>query len=118
MAITQQSNTKRIPLKGHKPLSHTTLHGWPAIIFGLTFFIAGLPILGMGMGWINYPQSSIHAPQWVISVFEGLFAACGIWLMFHGASGLRRLWNMSHGKQELPQQSMALGLSLAGVRNY
>jgi len=102
MAITQQPNTERIPLKGHKPLSRTTLHGWPAILFGLAFFIAGLPILGIGMGWINYPQSSIHAPMWIIGVCGGLFAAVGAWLMLHGFQGLHRLWNMSHGKQQLP----------------
>ena len=102
MAITQQPNTERIPLKGHKPLSRTTLHGWPAIIFGLAFFFAGLPILAIGMGWINYSKSSIHAPLWVIGICGGLFATCGVWLMLHGAWGLHRLWNMSHGKQQFP----------------
>ena len=62
----------------------------------------GFPILAIGMGWMNYPKSSIHAPLWVIGVCGGLFAACGLWLMSHGAKGLRRLWNMSHGKQQLP----------------
>jgi hypothetical protein len=102
MATTQQPNTERIPLKGHKPLSRTTLHNWPAIIFGLAFFIAGLPILSIGMGWINYPQSSIHAPMWVIAACGGLFVAVGAWLMLHGVKGLHRLWNMSQGKQQLP----------------
>jgi hypothetical protein len=101
MTNTQQTHTERIHLKGHKPLSRTTLHGWPAIVFGLAFFIAGLPILSIGMGWMNYPQSSIHAPLWVIGVCGGLFSACGAWLMLHGASGLRRIWDMSHGKQQL-----------------
>jgi hypothetical protein len=68
MATDQQPNTKRIPLEGHKPLSRTTLHDWPAILFGLAFCIAGLPILSIGMEWITYPQSSIHVPLWVISV--------------------------------------------------
>ena len=104
MAITQQPNTDRIPLKGHKPLSRTTLHNWSAILFGLPFFIAGLPILSIGMGWMDYSKASIHAPLWVIGVVGGLFVACGIWLMFHGATGLRRMWNMSHGKQELPHR--------------
>jgi hypothetical protein len=102
MAITQQPKTERIPLKGHKPLSRTTLHGWPAIIFGLAFFIAGLPILSIGMGWMDYPKSSIHAPLWVIGVCGGLFAAGGVWLILHGVKGLHRLWNMSQGKQQLP----------------
>ena len=99
---TAPPHTERIPLKGHKPLSRTTLHGWPAIVFGAVFLIMGFPILAIGMGWMNYPKSSIHAPLWVIGVCGGLFAACGIWLMSHGAQGLRRLWNMAHGKQQLP----------------
>ena len=102
MAAPQQPNTERISLKGHKPLSRITLHGWPAILFGLAFFIAGLPILGIGLGWINSPQSSIHAPLWVIGACGGLFVAVGAWLMLHGVKGLHRLWNMSHGKQQLP----------------
>lgn len=101
MAITQQTNTERIPLKNHKPLSRTTLHGWPAIVLSVGFFIAGFPVLGIGMGWMDYPQASIHAPLWVIGMCGGLFSACGAWLMIHGASGLRRIWNMSQGKQQL-----------------
>ena len=100
--MAQEPYTERIPLKGHKPLSRTTLHGWPAIAFGFIFFIAGLPILAIGMGWLDYPKASIHAPLWVVGICGGFFAACGIWLMLHGAKGLRRLWNMLHGKPELP----------------
>ena len=102
MAITQQPNAERLALKGQKPLSRMTLHGWPAILFGLVFVITSLPILTIGMGWMAYPKSSIHAPPWVIDVFGGLFAACGVWLMFHGARGLHRIWNMTHGKRQLP----------------
>jgi len=101
MAATQHLNTERIHLKGHKPLSRTTLHGWPAIVFGIVFFISGLPILGIGMGWMNYSQSSIHAPLWVIGICGGLFSACGAWLILHGTRGLHRIWNMSYGKQQL-----------------
>lgn len=96
--------TNRRPLHGHKPLSRTTLHGWPAIAFGSIFLIMGSPILAVGLGWIDYPQSSIHAPLWVISLCGALFTTGGIWLMVHGAQGLHRQWNLSHGKQELPHR--------------
>ena len=96
---------ERIHLNGHNPLSHTTIHGWPAILFGAAFLIMGSPILAIGMEWMDYPKSSIYAPLWVIGVVGGLFVACGVWLMLHGAKGLRRLWNMAHGKQQLPDSS-------------
>ena len=102
MAADQQQNTERIPLKGHKPLSRTTLQGWPAIAFGAVFLIMGCPIVAIGLGWLDYPKSSIHAPLWVISVFGGLFSACGLWLMGHGAQGRHRQWNMANGQQQLP----------------
>ncbi len=100
MTTAPQPNTKRIPLNGHKPLSRTTLHGWPAIACGVAFLIMGSPILALGMGWIDASNSSIHAPLWVIGVIGGLFASCGLWLTLHGTKGLRRLWNMSHGKRQ------------------
>ena len=104
MAATLQPPTERTVLKGHKPLSRTTIHGWPAILFGAIFALIGLPILSIGMGWLEYPKASIHAPLWVIGFCGGLFVACGAWLMVHGGQGLHRQWNQSHGKQQLPNQ--------------
>ncbi len=104
MSPTLQPPAERIALKDHKPLSHTTIHGWPAILFGTVFLIMGSPILAIGIGWMDYPKSSIHAPLWVISLCGGLFVACGIWLMVHGTKGLHRLWNRSHGQQQLPDK--------------
>ena len=104
MASTLQPPAERIVLKGHKPLSGTTIHGWPALLFGAVFVIMGSPILAIGMKWMNYPGSSIHAPLWVIGICGGLFVACGAWLMIHGGQGLHRQWNLSHGKQQLPDK--------------
>ena len=92
----------RIRLKGQEPISETTIHGWPALAFGGLFTIMGLPILGMGLGIISYSESAVHAPLWVIGICGGLFSGAGIWLMLHGAFGLRRLWNVKHGKRQLP----------------
>lgn len=102
MTPTLQPSAERLALKGHKPLSHTTIHGWLGIAFGAVFLIMGSPILAIGIGWIDYPKSSIHAPLWVIGLCGGLFVACGAWLMLHGGKGLHRSWNMSQGKQQLP----------------
>ncbi|MDH5585960.1 MAG: hypothetical protein OEZ05_04965 [Nitrospirota bacterium] len=104
MAPTLQPPTGRIALTGHKPLSHTTIHGWPAILFGGAFALMGSPILAIGMGWMDYSESSIHAPLWVIGVCGGLLVACGVWLIVHGVQGLHRQWNLSHGKQQLPDK--------------
>ena len=102
MKSQQLSTSERIPLKGHEPLSRTTIHGWPAILFGLLFVAMGFPVLSLGTGWIDYPKASIHAPLWVIGVCGGMFVACGVWLMLHGRRGLHRIWNMNQGKRQLP----------------
>ena len=98
----QQPTADRIRLKGQEPLSETTIHGWPALAFGGLFAIMGLPTLGIGMGIISYPESAVHAPLWVIGICGGLFSGGGIWLMLHGAVSLRRIWNVNHGKRNLP----------------
>ena len=80
MVSTLQPSTERIALKGQKPLSHTTIHGWPAILLGGVFLLIGLPIIAVGTGWMNHPESSIHAPLWVIGICGGIFAGAGAWL--------------------------------------
>ena len=102
MQPNQPPTNNRVRLKGHEPLSETTIHGWPALAFGGLFTVMGLPIIGIGMGIISYSESEVHAPLWVIGICGGLFSSAGIWLMLHGAMGLRRLWNVSHGKRQLP----------------
>ena len=104
MAPSLQPPAERIALKNHKPLSHTTIHGWPAILFGAVFLVVGSPILAIGIGWMEYPKSSIHAPMWIISLCGGLFSAAGAWMIVHGTKGLHRQWNRSHGQQQLPDK--------------
>jgi hypothetical protein len=94
MTTVQQPNTERIPLAGHKPLSHTTIHGWPAILCGVIFLIVGSPILAIGMGWMDYPKSSIHAPLWVIGVVGGL------WSLAHTPWRQRPTPSMEYGTWE------------------
>ena len=102
MKATQQPSANRIRLKGHEPISETTIHGWPALAFGGLFAVMGLPILGIGIGIISYSEKAVHAPLWVIGICGGLFSGGGIWLMLHGAFGLRRIWNVNKGKRQLP----------------
>ena len=100
MSISWSSQRKT--LKSHEPLSSTTIHGWPAVAFGSLFTVMGAPILGVGLEWISYPPDSIHAPLWVIQACGAIFSGCGLWLLLHGGMGLRRQWNIGHGKRELP----------------
>ncbi len=102
MSSTSSPSTERCLLKGHQALSHTTIHGWPAIALGTVFLLLGFPVVAIGLRWLEPPQSSIHAPLWVIGLCGGLFVACGIWLTIHGLQGLHRQWNVSNGKQQLP----------------
>ena len=51
---------------------------------------------------MDYSKDSIHAPLWVVGFGGAAFVGGGFWLFIHGARGLRRIWNMEHGKQQLP----------------
>ncbi len=98
------STGKRIPLSGHEPMSRTTLHGWPAVLLGGPFLGFGLFFFFIGMGWLDHPKSSIHAPLWVVASVGGIFAGLGEWLVVHGLMSKRRMWNMKQGQQHMPDR--------------
>ena len=93
---------ERVLLKGHTPLSKTTIHTWPAILFGTFLLLGGTPAFFIGLGIIDYQRATIHAPPWVIALSAGCIMGGGLWLIIHGVVGLRRVWNMEHGKKHLP----------------
>ncbi len=77
-------------LKNHTPISTTTIHGWPSLLFGLPFLIAGLAILGISGGFIEVDPGSVHAPMWVIGAAGSMFFFAGIALITNGIQGIKR----------------------------
>ena len=90
MTTTASSTRERVELHGRQPVSRTTIHGWPSVLFGSPFAGAGTFILLIGLGKIEMDPGKIHAPMWVISACGLMFLLAGLWLIWHGLDGVRR----------------------------
>jgi hypothetical protein len=84
-------DTERKELSEQRPISRTTIHGWPAILFGLPFILAGTCVVLVSFGVISVDDSKFHVPKMLVAGFGGLFVLAGLSLMIHGIMGLRRL---------------------------
>ncbi len=90
MTTTVSPARERVQLKGRQPVSRTTIHGWPSVIFGSPFAGMGTFILLMGLGKIEVDPNKVHAPMWVIAVCGLMFLLAGLFLIWHGLDGVRR----------------------------
>ena len=90
MAATTAPARERVPLKNRQPISRTTIHGWPSVIFGLPFAGIGTFFFLMGLGKVEVDPAKVHAPLWIISVFGLMFLLAGLSFIWHGMDGLRR----------------------------
>ena len=90
MTATASPVRDRVQLNNRQPVSRTTIHGWPSVLFGSPFAGAGTFILLIGLGKIEVDPSTIHAPMWVITVIGLMFLLAGLWLIWHGLDGVRR----------------------------
>lgn len=81
---------ERKAINSNQNRSGTTIHGWGAVIFGIPFLAAGTFVILAAADIIHSPDSSFHAPRWVVGACGGLFGAAGLWLMLHGWIGVRR----------------------------
>lgn len=90
MTATTSPSREQVTLSGRQPVSRTTIHGWPSMIFGLPFAGAGTFILLIGLEKIEMDPSKIHAPMWVITVCGLMFLLAGLWFVWHGLDGVRR----------------------------
>ncbi len=104
LTVESSNEPRRMALRGQRPLSGTTLQGRQAILLGVVVVLLSLPIVGVGVGWLEPPSSRIHAPLWVIGLCGILFSGGGGWLIIHGVRGLHRVWNMEQGKRRLPDR--------------
>ncbi|GMU34899.1 MAG: hypothetical protein HS101_02025 [Planctomycetia bacterium] len=81
-------------LPQHNPVSATTIHGKPAVIFGSLFVAMGVFICLMVTGVIPSKTKSADAPPWVGVIAGSIFAIAGLWVVLHGLGGvLRQRWS-------------------------
>jgi len=98
MAATASPARERVPLKNRQPISRTTIHGWPSVIFGLPFAGIGAFFFLMGLGKVEVDPAKVHAPLWIISVFGLMFLLAGLSFIWHGMDGLRRKTRIKNAK--------------------
>lgn len=90
MTATASPTRERIELRGRQPVSRTTIHGWPSVIFGSPFAGMGTFIFLMGLGKVEVDPGTVHAPLWVIAVCGLMFLLAGLFLIWHGLDGIWR----------------------------
>ena len=73
-------------LKGHTDRSGTTIHGWPAVLFGLPF--AGVGVAIAVLSALGKMRTSGDAPPWLGAMMGGMFAMAGLILILHGLRGI------------------------------
>lgn len=54
-----------IELRGVSPRSAIALNGWPAVLFGAVFAVAGCGVIGMGLFAVT---DRMHAPRTIIAL--------------------------------------------------
>ena len=100
--MSESGSYERVSLGQHHPVSQTTIHGWPSVLFGLPFAAAGGFILGIAFGVVHVKPSSVHAPMWVIGVAGLAFFGAGMSLIVHGIKGAKRKAKREEGKRNAP----------------
>ncbi|NIQ01993.1 MAG: hypothetical protein GWM98_17635 [Nitrospinaceae bacterium] len=99
MTVSAPPASEPVELRGRQPISRTTIHGWPSIIFGLPFTAAGVAILMLWAGKIEVDPGKVHAPPWVFGVFGFFFLLAGLSFIWHGGIGLRRKAEIRNAKK-------------------
>ncbi len=75
-------------LKGHTPISGTTVHGKTACLIGLPFLGMGVFIALLASGVIPSKNAPRTGEGLVGAVAGGVFALVGAWMIVHGILGL------------------------------
>lgn len=75
-------------LKGHIPVSGTTIHGKSACLLGVPFLGMGVFIVLMAVGVIPSKDSIRNGSALAGALGGGVFGLAGVWLMMHGLVGI------------------------------
>jgi hypothetical protein len=75
----------RVTLRDHPTQSAVPIDGWPAALFGVPFFAAGLWVILTALGVTRTFES---APAWLIAEVGFLFSSVGLFLLVHGLRGV------------------------------
>jgi hypothetical protein len=90
----------RRELTGHQARSATTIHGWPAVFFGVPFLAAGIGAYVVQ----RLAPESIQGPRLLMVWFAGIFGLVGLLMIVHGLRGLRRRAGVARRRAAHPGQ--------------
>ena len=118
MTATASPALQNEELKGRQPVSRTTIHGWPSVIFGLPFSAVGVFILLLWSEKIEMSSSQTDAPMWILGVIGLFFFLAGLSFVWHGLDGVRRKSRLKEAKKKMASspwlwdyQWQAMGIS-------
>ena len=92
-------------LSGHTDRSGTTVHGWPAVIFGVPF--AGMGTALTVLMALGKMRTTGNAPPWLGVMLGGLFAVVGFILIVHGLKGVVQKSRAARGRAANPTEPWA-----------
>src|SRR5215213_4681750 len=102
-----RTGTAPVELRGRQGRSGTTIHGWPAVFFGLPFAGVGVFLVLLAAGLVGPAASGRGAPPWVVLAVGLLFAVVGLLLQTHGATGVARRRRTERFRRKFPGQPWA-----------
>src|SRR5215212_1592630 len=102
-----RTGTPPVELRGRQGRSGTTIHGWPAVLFGMPFAGAGVFLVLLAAGLVGTVDPGRDAPPWVVLAIGLLFAVVGLLLQAHGARGVARRRRTERFRRKFPGQPWA-----------
>jgi hypothetical protein len=87
-------------LRGRRGRSATTIHGWPAALFGLPFLAVGV----VGVAQFVGQPAQVDAPRPMILWFGVVFGLAGLSLIVHGLRGLVRRRRVADRRERHPAE--------------
>lgn len=91
-------------LKGHTPISGTTVHGKSALLIGLLVMSMGVFVGLMAAGVVPTKGSIRSGEAWAGALGGGAFVAAGLWLMTHGLAGILAQRRARRMREQFPHE--------------
>ena len=90
-----------VELRSASPRSPIAMAGWPAILFGGVFVVAGTFIVARAtLGGLE----GMHSPRWVAAAAGMIFLLAGLWVSGNGAADVARTRDVARRAAAMPRE--------------
>ncbi|HEX8848023.1 MAG TPA: hypothetical protein VF761_00655 [Gemmatimonadaceae bacterium] len=93
-----------VELRSASPRSAFAMAGWPAVLFGGVFVVAGTFIVARGA--LGGPEG-MNSPRWVVGAAGMIFLLAGLWVSGNGAADVLRTRNVARRAAAMPREPWA-----------